>query len=121
MVNECIAMLQKYETSMVARRGVCILSTLLSERKKLVQPWSASRKRAASRSDSDARTSKRNKIDLASVCDALAFQDRQDNGHEHRVEKDATTFVRKQIAELLPPQAGFSNSFLFGELLDFTE
>ncbi|KAG9962881.1 hypothetical protein KCU61_g4100, partial [Aureobasidium melanogenum] len=121
MVNECIAMLQKYETSMIARRGVCILSTLLSERKKLVQPWSATRKRAAPSSDTDARTSKRSKIDVASVRDALTFQVDQDHGDEHRVEKGATTFVRKQIAELLPPQAGFSNSFLFGELLDFTE
>ena len=117
---------------MVAVRGAKVLSTLLFERKQMSHPYSASRKRGhsaiASSDDADSWT-KRRLVELSGVLQSLAANTHESTyqtnvshasrapSEEIEAEQDLTY---KRFTELFPPQAGFSNSFLFGTLLEFS-
>lgn len=114
-------MLQKFETSMIATRGANVLSTLLSERKRMPQPYSGRKRRRSDNESSDGGGRKRRLLDLSGVFESLDTNQKKSSemleGDSESDEEPDLTY--KRFAELFPPQAGFSNNFLFRDLLDF--
>lgn len=134
-------MLQTFGSSIVASRGAHVLSALLGERERIVQPINSSRKRGHQQSDPSEDGHDRNKrraVDIPGIIQplvsgtnsedlrgiqaqsatALSHQTTLLDMYDHEEEPD---FTRKRYPELFPPQAGFSNSFLFDDLLKFDD
>lgn len=93
LVIDCIALLQKFESSVIAVRGAIILSALIEERERLVSraAWPPQNTNISDILDS-----------LAMVRDSLYL---------------AFELDESPLAEILPPQAGFCNRVLFNNLL----
>jgi hypothetical protein len=130
LIEECIARLQRLFPSAVAVQGAHILSVLLAEAKQVPRPTVITRKRGppANSGFSDKRrrfkimklTSKSSDSGNATAND---LNEVHAQGERLLVEGDCHTeeelkTMESRIPEMLPPQAGFSNDFLFGELLD---
>ncbi|EXJ82173.1 hypothetical protein A1O1_08242 [Capronia coronata CBS 617.96] len=110
LVLECIALLQKFDTSVVAVRGASLLSALINERE--AQP-------------PDLTWPPQN-IKMTDIFKSLAVTTTATDGIQSiepqsitaaAVDMDAQNL--NQIPELFPPQAGFCNRFLFEDLLNF--
>jgi hypothetical protein len=132
LVGECVARLQKLRSSAIATRGAHLLSALLAEVEQMPRSAiSASRKRRQSASTASAT----NRLKLlkirklagkpggrhdsaASGNDGLELQEgvASTSSDDQLLEELQAADVR--VPEMLPPQAGFSNDFLFNELLD---
>ncbi|KEF58178.1 uncharacterized protein A1O9_06104 [Exophiala aquamarina CBS 119918] len=111
LVVECISLLQKFETSVVAVRGAGLLAALISEidRQHLNLSWPPQN------------------IKMSHIFQSLAVDTRADNGLQNIDPQlnpaawgvDARDNNMPVMPELFPPQAGFCNRFLLKELLDF--
>jgi hypothetical protein len=132
LVGECVGRLQKLRSSAIATRGAHLLSVLLAEVEQMPRSASsASRKHRRSASTASA-TSRLKLLKIRKLAgkpggrhDSTASGN---NGRELQegfsctssddqvLEELETADVR--VPEMLPPQAGFSNDFLFNELLD---
>ena len=94
LVADCIESLKRFETSAISKRGVKVLDCLLAERERV----------AAS------LTWPPQVIDLSGVLPSLVTNATSSFDSNRRLES---------TAQVLPPQAGFSNRFLFEQLLRF--
>ncbi|KIX99221.1 uncharacterized protein Z520_04797 [Fonsecaea multimorphosa CBS 102226] len=111
LVVECIALLQKFDTSVVAIRGAGLLSALVSEleRQPSAPSWPPQN------------------IKMSDIFKSLAVDTTADNGLQSINPQsaaaaggmDARDNNMPIVPELFPPQAGFCNRFLLKELLDF--
>lgn len=93
LVSECIELLQRYDTSTIATRGANLLSVLLTEREKVTSnlAWPPQ-----------------------SISTSQLFRSLMSETDTPGSTLEPTSV---QIPELLPPQAGFCNRFLFENLL----
>ncbi|KIW54568.1 hypothetical protein PV05_06920 [Exophiala xenobiotica] len=96
LVTECIELLRKFDTSVVAVRGARLLTALLTERERLTSSlaWPP---------------------ESIKTSDILASLSTEHDGPGYA----DTTAELKPLAELFPPQAGFCNRFLFENMLSF--
>lgn len=130
LVEECIVRLQRLQPSAIAARGTHLLSVLLAEAKQTPRSTSASRKRGPP-TDQDSRCNmKRSRIvELVgkpsnnSRGTAIRPHGVQANNTNESLERVGDSEQELQpmedrVPEMLPPQAGFSNKFMFDELLD---
>ncbi|KKY18444.1 putative c6 zinc finger domain containing protein [Phaeomoniella chlamydospora] len=127
LVEECINMLQQFNNSMIAIRGVKLLSCLLSEREQ------------SSHHSTNTSNPPYKHFDISLITRFLAsdpdniLPDTDTNSPD---EEDTITippasnldtlfqedqWPSHQFDELFPPQAGFSNSFLFDDLFHFDD
>jgi hypothetical protein len=130
LVEECIERLQRLQPSAIAVRGTHLLSVLLTEARQTPRPTSASRKRGPPTDLESRDTIRRSRIKKlveranGNSCDtgigahgapaqdihtSLDCVGNPENGLEP---------MESRVPQILPPQAGFSNDFLFNELLD---
>jgi hypothetical protein len=131
LVRECVARLQTLRTSAIATRGAHLLSVLLAEEAQMPRPAIASRKRRQSGSTASATS----RLKLLKIRKLAGKPSRRhgspaprDDGSEPQESVPCTSSDGQELGELetvdvrapqmLPPQAGFSNDFLFNELLD---
>jgi hypothetical protein len=130
LVEECIARLQRLQPSAVAVQGTHILSVLLTEAKQAPRPTSSSRKRGPPLDPESTDQQRRLKIrklvgkpigerNASTIKHMTAQAPNTDpatesaDGREQELEG-----IDSRVPQMLPPQAGFSNEFLFNELLD---
>ena len=131
LVEESIKRLQSLQPSVVANRGTHILSVLLAEAKHAPRPTNTTRKRRlpedrelvdrqrhAKIMKLAGRPSADSSATIVELDDSVQAQDIDPSvqGAHNPVEELETMNIR--VPEMLPPQAGFSNDFLFNELLD---
>jgi hypothetical protein len=131
LVEECVARLQKLRSSAIATRGANLLSVLLAEEEQMSRPTSTSRKRRQSASTASA-TSKLKLLKISKLAGKPSGRHDStapgNDGPESQEGFSCTSSDGQVLEELeaadvrvpqmLPPQAGFSNDFLFNELLD---
>jgi hypothetical protein len=131
LVGECVARLQILRSSAIATRGAHLLSVLLAEEEQMPRPASASRKRRQSASTASA-TSRIKLLKIRKLAgkpsgrhdssapgnDGLESQQGVAcTSNDGQVSEELET-ADVRVPQMLPPQAGFSNDFLFNELLD---
>lgn len=138
LVADCIETLRTYEESTIAILGAKLLSTLLSARDRMDQPLPTSKKRRREPStpssvDYPTRSDTSRLLDLSGVLRVLANNrggqdvgllqpsDTRDSYADNAWDDNGSELTYKRFAEMLPSSAGFSNSFLFGDLLDFRD
>jgi hypothetical protein len=130
LVEECIERLRKLRPSAIAIQGTRLLSALLTEAKQAPRLASTSRKRAplldlASRNrrkkskitkfvDNPSSNSGGTRTEPHSV-PAQNFDATAEDAGDH---EEGFELMGSRVPQILPPQAGFSNDFLFNELLD---
>lgn len=131
LTQECVTRLQKFQGSTVAVQGVHLLHTLLAEEEGMTRPVDATRKRGPAADDRSERKRKLlNAGKMLSTPDRSHHRsaDRPSRPHlqvdltstaDYRWESDQYNAAGARLPQVLPPQAGFSDDFLFGELLDF--
>ena len=140
-VELAIEMLRKFDASMIAIRGVKLLSALLAERASLTaeqnlsEPLSGQRgKRTPPEKNGDAME-KRRRVDVPSLARSVygdtlnentqwAYQgpnrvDVEDTTPASPADKHSPDLRYEAFAELFPPHTGFGNAFLFEDLLNF--
>ncbi|KIX07436.1 uncharacterized protein Z518_02089 [Rhinocladiella mackenziei CBS 650.93] len=98
LVTECIELLRKFDTSIVAVRGARLLNALIMERERVASSliWPP------------------RSIKTSGIFKSLATDGNESQSTDSEHELDSMS-----LAELFPPQAGFCNRFLFEELLNF--
>jgi hypothetical protein len=130
LVGECIERLRKLRPSAIAVQGTRLLTVLLTEAKKAPRPTSKSHKRAPP-SDLESRD-RRKKSKIGEFVDNLSSNSRGAGTGPYSVPAEdinatsETASDREEelepmecrVPQILPPQVGFSNNFLFNELLD---
>ena len=130
LVEECIERLRRLQPSAIAARGTHLLSVLLTEAKQTPRPPSALRKRGPPTDPESRDRMKRSRIEKLT---AKPNSDTRTTGIGlHGVQEHDTNVsggsidsseqepepMEARVPQMLPPQAGFSNDFLFNELLD---
>ena len=130
LVEECIERLRKLRPSAIAVQGSRLLAVLLTEAKQAPRPTSKSHKRAPP-SDLESRD-RRKKSKIGEFVDNLSSNSRGAGTGPYSVPAEdinatsETASDREEelepmecrVPQILPPQVGFSNNFLFNELLD---
>jgi hypothetical protein len=132
LVGECVARLQKMRLSAIATRGAHLLSVLLAEVEQMPRSASsASRKRRRSASTASA-TSRLKLLKIRKLAGKPGGRHEFSAPGNNVLETQEGFFCTSsdgqvveeleaadvRVPEMLPPQAGFSNDFLFNELLD---
>jgi len=116
LVTDCIELLRKFDNSMVAVRGANLLSSLLSDRERLLRSPSENINTSnifrslVVNKDVPATPSPGEHIPSSIQMPSL-------DGSRPGVQDLDLTY--DMLAELFPPQAGFCNRFLFENLLRF--
>lgn len=130
LVEECIGRMQRLQPSAMAVRGTKVLSVLLTESKQAPRPTSASGKRGPPTDlESRARTKR---LRISKLISKSSKESRAANIEPDGVQargiyapvgsvgdaQEELEPIQSRVPQLLPPQAGFSNDFIFNELLD---
>lgn len=126
LVKECITMLQHFDNSMIAIRGAKLLSCLLAE---IPQPQysiddcdNEERRHQAHRRRIDMKRIAREVIKVKGPAGSADRESRSSSlGPAQSATDGGQAFTEDQAAlfpDFFPPQAGFSNSFLFDELFN---
>jgi hypothetical protein len=130
LVEECIRRLRRLQPSAIAVRGTHLLSVLLTEAKQTPRPTSASHKRGQPTDPEYRDRMKRSRIEKLvgkpssnSRATGIGAHGAQAQDINVSVESVGTPGhglepMESRVPQMLPPQAGFSNEFLFNELLD---
>lgn len=130
LVEECIERLRKLRSSAIAIQGTRLLSVLLTEARQAPRLTSTSHKHAPSL-DLVSRD-RRKKSKISKFVDNPSSNSRGTGTEPHSwpaqninaTAEDAGDReeelepMESRVPQILPPQAGFSNDFLFNELLD---
>ena len=142
LVENTITMLGKFENSMIASRGIRLLSSLLNEHARLVAHETLAEHKKRVRDDQEGAAPKKPKFDVPRFVENFRGSESftrslGDPGkpiHEIDVpyqetgaskagtpmeHTDLPDFSYETFAELFPPQTGISNAFLFEDLLNF--
>lgn len=130
LVEECIERLRKLKSSAIAVQGIRLLSVLLVEAKRAPRPTSTSHKRAPPLDLVSRDRRKKSKISkfvdnpssnsrgTGTEPHSLPAQDVNATAGDAGDRDEELAPMESRVPQLLPPQAGFSNDFLFNELLD---
>ena len=130
LVEECIGRMQRLQPSAIAVRGTRVLSVLLTESKQAPRPTSASGKRGPPTDlESRARIKRLriSKLISKSSRESRAANIEPDGVHARGIyasfgsvgdPQEELESMEPRVPQMLPPQAGFSNDFIFNELLD---
>ena len=127
LVKECINMLQHFDNSMIAIRGAKLLSCLLGEtpqQQDLINDFgNEERRHRAHGRRIDMKGIVREVINVKGPAGPADSESRSSSlGPAQSATDGSQAFTEDQGAlfpDLFPPQAGFSNSFLFDELFKF--
>ena len=140
LVENTISLLGKFEGSMIGQRGVRLLSTLLTEQARLKADETLENFRKRSRDgEVIGGHAKRQKFDVPKFVESFVgsdtftqslrtqFRGREpatelfepDPGNVSERENTSADLGYETFEQLFPPQAGFSNTFLFEDLLNF--
>jgi hypothetical protein len=144
LVEHAIGMLAKFDGSMIATRGIRLLTSLLSEQARLSTKQALNGPRKRDRSEEEVIDGKRQKFDVPKFVETFygggdsftqALRTMPTGGGvdtgARAPEPDkapiaagkesvqSTDLVYETFAELFPPQTGMSNAFLFEDLLNF--
>ena len=127
LVEECIERLRRLQPSAIAVRGTRLLSVLLTEAKQAPRSPSASRKRGLPTDLDSIDRMKRSRIERLVGKSSRGTDVELHDVQAHNINVSAESVgdieqelesVEVRLPQMLPPQAGFSNDFLFNELLD---
>jgi hypothetical protein len=130
LVEECIERLRRLQPSAIAAQGTHLLSVLLTEAKQTRRPSSTSRKRGPptdpefrdrmKRSRIKKLTGKPSSNSRATRIERHGVQAQNIDASANSVGDSEQELEPREVKvpQMLPPQAGFSNDFLFNELLD---
>jgi hypothetical protein len=143
LLETAINMLRMFENSTIALRGVRLLSTLLTERARMQADSTLEmyRKHTLENGNNE-NGNKRVKFDVPRIFEQFIGEDsftnslrdssRRQNGSEPAADSSGLFMAQPRLddiqvstpglekfEELFPPQSGFSNSFLFEDLLNF--
>lgn len=131
LTQECVARLQKFQDSTVVVQGAHLLLGLLAEEEGMIGPIDSNRKRNFVADD---RSERKRKLLIAGKMLSIPHQghnssaDRPSRPHlqmdpastdDYCGEPDQEITAGARLPQVLPLQAGFSDDFLFGELLNF--
>lgn len=142
LVEHTINMLGKFENSMIATRGVRLLSSLLAEQARLAADQKLEDHRKRTQASGKASPSKRPKFDVPKFVESFMGNEtftqtlntrktvQEPNAVDGQSESqkqqpvsydmnDQPDFSYEAFSEFFPPQTGISNAFLFEDLLNF--
>lgn len=127
LVEECIERFRRLQPSAIAVRGTHLLSVLLTEAKQASRSPRASRKRGPLTDLESRDRVKRSRIERLVGKSSRAIGIEAHGVQTHNINASAESIgdptqdlepMEARVPQMLPPQAGFSNDFLFNELLD---